>query len=295
MKKAIRCFAILLILTVVSVCFTACNVVAESLVLSHTELSINLGNATAVTCTVLPENTTNKTVVWNSSDDAIATISDVGVITTVSVGTCTITATVGEVSAEINVTVKKPVDQLILNQTDVTMKQEDSFTFECTILPHDASIQTITWTSSDSSVAMVNEKGEITGKKPGNCVITATVDGKSAIANITVKEKGPDFKKLYKDIASDAVYGWEVGSDGSYLSADTNVFDLDDFNNKSIWNSIKAMNRKLGLPSSLDNDMESTTALMGKQSRTFESAGVEVFWTYHPDKGMEVTYQLLDE
>ena len=54
------------------------------------------------------------------------------------------------------------------------------------------------------------------------------------------------------------------------------------------------MNTELGLPDSLSKDMGQTTWSMGKQQEEFEDAGVKVTWTYHPDKGLEVTYKLLN-
>lgn len=294
-KTTIKLFAVIFTLTMILGCFTACgDVPVESLVLSNTELTVNVGNASAVSCTVLPEDATDKTVNWSSSNSAVATVNNVGVITAVSAGTCTITASSGDVTATVTITVKKPVEQVVLNKSDVTIKEEETFTFTCTVVPNDASEKNVTWTSSDSSIATVNANGTITGVKAGTCTITVLADGKSAVANITVKEKGPDFKKLYNEIESDVKYGWEVGSDGSYLMADTNVYDLDDYSNSAIWYSIKDMNKKLGLPNSLDNDMAQTTWSMGRQNQTFEDAGVTVTWTYHPDKGMEVTYKLIN-
>lgn len=294
-KTTIKLFAVIFTLTMILGCFTACgDVPVESLVLSNTELTVNVGNASAVSCTVLPEDATDKTVNWSSSNSAVATVNNVGVITAVSAGTCTITASSGDVTATVTITVKKPVEQVVLNKSDVTIKEEETFTFTCTVVPNDASEKNVTWTSSDSSIATVNANGTITGVKAGTCTITVSADGKSAVANITVKEKGPDFKKLYDEIESNVKYGWEVGSDGSYLMADTNVYDLDDSSNSAIWYSIKDMNKKLGLPNSLDNDMAQTTWSMGRQNQTFENAGVTVTWTYHPDKGMEVTYKLIN-
>lgn len=294
-KTTIKLFAVIFTLTMILGCFTACgDVPVESLVLSNTELTVNVGNASAVSCTVLPEDATDKTVNWSSSNSAVATVNNVGVITAVSAGTCTITASSGDVTATVTITVKKPVEQVVLNKSDVTIKEEETFTFTCTVVPNDASEKNVTWTSSDSSIATVNANGTITGVKAGTCTITVLADGKSAVANITVKEKGPDFKKLYNEIESDVKYGWEVGSDGSYLMADTNVYDLDDYSNSAIWYSIKDMNKKLGLPNSLDNDMAQTTWSMGRQNQTFEDAGVTVTWTYHPDKGIEVTYKLIN-
>ena len=295
-KRVIQLFITLLTLTMIFSCFTACgNVPVESLALSNTELTINVGNASSVSCTVLPEKATDKTVNWSSSNNAVATVNNVGVITAVGAGTCTITATSGDVSATINVTVKKPVEQVVLNKSDVTIKVEETFTFTCTIVPNDASAKNVTWTSSDSSVATVNANGTITGVKAGTCIITASADGKNAIANITVKEKGPDLKAIYDEFCEST---WaDLGSDNSYLSLDTNPYDKDNGDYKYIFTvneAIEKINKKMGLPDSLYNDMNQTSWSMGKQKEVFENVGIEVTWTYHPDKGLEVTYKLLN-
>lgn len=292
-KRIIQLFIAALTLTMILSCFTACvDVPVESLVLSNAELTINVGNTSAVSCTVLPEDATDKTVNWSSSNNAVATVNDVGIITAVSAGTCTITASSGDITSTVNVIVKKPVEQVVLNKTDVTIKEEETFTFTYTIVPNDASEKNVTWISSDNSVATVNANGTITGIKAGTCTITASVDGKYAVVNITVKEKGPDFKKLYDELSS--TWGWTLGSDYSYLSADTNSYNSDDYTNFSVLYAIEDMNKKMGLPNSLYNDMLQTTWSMGKQSETFENVGVTVTWTYHPDKGLEVTYKLIN-
>ena len=54
------------------------------------------------------------------------------------------------------------------------------------------------------------------------------------------------------------------------------------------------MNKNLGLPDSLWNDMIHTNAIMEKQTETFEDIGIKVSWTYHPDYGLEVTYKLIN-
>ena len=162
-------------------------------------------------------------------------------------------------------------------------------------MPNDASEKNVIWTSSNSSVACVNSTGTITGMSSGTCIITASVDGKTAMANVTVKKKGPDFQKLYNEIDSAAKYGFSVASDGSYLSADTNVYNLDDYFNYDIRDAITDLHEKMGLPESLDEDMWNTSWSMGKQHETFENVGVTVSWTYHPDKGLEVTYKLIND
>ncbi len=100
---------------------------------------------------------------------------------------------------------------------------------------------------------------------------------------------GPNFEKIYSEYCNSI---WaDVGADGSYLSIDTNPYDLDDSGvaYQAAVTAVKNVNKALGLPDSLYNDMAETTWSMGKQTQTF--GNVTVSWTYHPDKGLEVTYK----
>lgn len=187
-----------------------------------------------------------------------------------------------------------PVADIVLSTSDVEIKESETATVSCTVYPQDATNKKVIWTSSNPSIATVNELGTITAVAKGECVITAQCGELTKMINIKVKAN-IDFKALYEEVDADVKYGWSVGSDGSYLSADTNVYNLDDYSNSSIWASIKEMNGKLGLPDSLNQDMLKTTWSMGRQNKTFTSLGLEVTWTYHPDKGMEVTYKLLED
>ena len=187
-----------------------------------------------------------------------------------------------------------PAADLVLSVMQVELKEEENTTVSCTVYPQDATDKTVVWTSSDPNVATVNELGNIIAVKQGECVITAQCGAVTKELPVKVKTK-IDFQALYDAIDADVKYGWSVGSDGSYLSADTNVYDLDDYGNSDIWSSIKEMNKTLGLPASLTEDMNQTTWSMGRQNQKFADIGLEVTWTYHPDKGMEVTYKLLIE
>lgn len=84
--------------------------------------------------------------------------------------------------------------------------------------------------------------------------------------------------------------GVEIGYDDSYCSLDTNPYDFDDFYLSSVLLYIQDMNKALGLPSWLYNNMINTTWSQGVQTEEFDN--VTVRYTYHPDKGLEVTYYL---
>lgn len=73
--------------------------------ITSTVTEVTVGKTITLTATVLPENATNKTVTWTSSDTAIATVKD-GVVTGVAAGTAKITAKAGEKTAAVDVTVK---------------------------------------------------------------------------------------------------------------------------------------------------------------------------------------------
>ncbi len=111
----------------------------------------------------------------------------------------------------------------------------------------------------------------------------------AAVALFMKGNAGPDFQAIF-DTYCDSDWA-AVGSDGSYLSVDTNPSDLDDYIDYDALEALYSINAELGLPDSLMEDMSSTTALMGKQSEDFPDQGVSVSWSYHPDMGMEVTYK----
>ena len=79
-------------------------VAAEEITLDHAALELQVGESTTLSATVMPEDATDKTVTWTSSDEAVATVAD-GIVTAVAEGTATITAEAGERSANCTVTV----------------------------------------------------------------------------------------------------------------------------------------------------------------------------------------------
>lgn len=78
---------------------------AEKVTLNETELLIEKGQNFQLNASILPENTTNKNVTWESSDDNVAIVDEAGQVTGISAGNATITATVGNVKAECIITV----------------------------------------------------------------------------------------------------------------------------------------------------------------------------------------------
>ena len=178
------------------------------------------------------------------------------------------------------------VDKITLSKSSVELKTDNSTTVSYTIAPEKSKDAKVTWKSSNESVATVSESGKITAKRDGTCTITASAGGKTDSLTETEKS-GPDFKSIYNTYC-DSTYA-TVGSDGSYLSIDTNPYDIDDYTASGSIQAIISVNTALGLPDYVLDDMSSTTALMGRQSASFDD--VTVSWSYHPDRGLEVTYK----
>ncbi|MCD8384716.1 MAG: Ig-like domain-containing protein [Clostridiales bacterium] len=183
------------------------------------------------------------------------------------------------------------VEDIILSQSSIEMKVDDTASISYTISPSEASDAKVSWSSSNEDVATVGESGYITAIGEGSCIITVTAGKVSDSLSVTVKT-GPDFQALYDEFCEST---WaSVGSDGSYLKLDTNPYNEDDSGIAYVdaYYAVISINEELGLPESLIEDMASTTAAMGKQSETYSDLDLTVSWTYHPDKGLEVTYKL---
>lgn len=155
-------------------------------------LSLDLGSpAGAVTATVAPANATNKAVTYISSAPGIATVSPTGAVTPVAEGTTVIRATTvdGGLTADCTVTVHKvPVAKVTMSPASLSLTVgKGTGTLTASILPANASVTAVNWSSSNPSVASV-AGGVVTPLASGTATITATtVDGGfSAACPVTV-------------------------------------------------------------------------------------------------------------
>ncbi len=181
------------------------------------------------------------------------------------------------------------VESIVMEEKAVELVESDMMMLEYRVYPEKATIKNVEWTSSDSNVAEVSGVGRLDALNPGECTITLVIDGVKAEVEVVVKKDLPNFDGLYDDYCNSS---WaEVGSDKSYLEIDTNPYDIDDYYGSDAVSAIEKLNAAMGLPDSVYRDMMNTTWSMGKQSETFEDVGIKVEWTYHPDKGLEVTYK----
>lgn len=186
------------------------GIAAESITLNKTSLEMELDETAQLTATVLPEDAENKEVSWSSSDSKIATVDANGLVTAVAAGKATVTASCGNITADCAVTVNgRKSESITLDKESITLFEGETEQLTATVLPADAEDKTVTWTSSDNSVATVDGNGLVTAVAEGNATITATNTTLSATCAVTVKkEQGADGPKV-----GDYYY-----SDGSYSS-----------------------------------------------------------------------------
>lgn len=157
---------------------------ATSVTLDRTNITLFPGETSTLYATVAPDNTADKTVTWTSSNTAVATVDGSGKVTAVAQGSATVTATCGSVSASCSVTVNPaPVVEatgVTLSQTYLNLETGASATLSATVTPDNTTDKTVTWTSSDPSIASVDAEGMVTAVAEGDAVITATCGNVSA-------------------------------------------------------------------------------------------------------------------
>ena len=159
---------------------------ATGVTLSETALSLRPTEKATLAATVAPENTTD-TLVWTSSNDAVATVKD-GVVTAKSEGTATITAACGSAKAECVVTVLPPIPAtgVTLDKTTLKLYAGDAAKLTAMVKPEDTTDKTIVWTSSDKTIATVKD-GAVTAVRAGTATITAACGEAKATCAVTVK------------------------------------------------------------------------------------------------------------
>lgn len=180
----------------------AAPVAVENIALNKSTLTIAKNGSAQLTATIKPDDATDKTITWDSSEKTVATVDENGLVTAVSPGETTITATAGEKSASCVVTVSSEedlisafemvgdADQVINLNTD-----ENLFGVRVTMKDANAPVPKVVWTSDDPDVADIastttmNEyrRAYVAAKKLGTAHITATAGTHSVTFNVTVE------------------------------------------------------------------------------------------------------------
>jgi uncharacterized protein YjdB len=163
-----------------------CKVTVGSIYLDKTEASILKGTTMTLTPTVYPTSLEDKSVTWKSSNTKVATVSSTGKVKGVKTGIATITCTSNVTG--LSATCKVTVGSIYLDKTEVSIVKGTTLTLTPSVYPTTLADKSVTWKSSDETVATVTSGGKVTGIKAGTATITCTSNatGLSATCQVTV-------------------------------------------------------------------------------------------------------------
>lgn len=161
--------------------------------LDKTEIVLVEVSSEKLTATVEPTNATNKNVTWSSDHEAIATVDQNGTVTARNGGQAIITVTTADGSktatctVNVRVHIGVPVQSVGLNKTELALEVGKTGTLEAKVEPSDATNKNVTWSSSNSEVATV-DNGVVTAVSAGEAIITVTTEdgAKTATCKVTV-------------------------------------------------------------------------------------------------------------
>lgn len=172
-----------------------CNIYVKqpvtSIILNTTDITVRKGQVFWLNATCLPENADNKIVTWESRDEKVCKVEADGKVTATGAGTTSIIATNVDtgLTAYCVVTVTQPVTGITLNSTYQLLWVGAKYAIIPYVEPVDAENKNVTYFSSDSTVASVDEHGVVTALKGGSCIIEVTTEECHLIAACTIEVK----------------------------------------------------------------------------------------------------------
>ena len=210
------------------------NIIEQKITLNESKITMKKGTKyTWLKVTFMPENTTDKSLKWQSNNKKVVTVNEKGVLSAKGIGKATITVTSANgKTAKVNVKVTKYAVKVkkVSIDSKKTIMEGEKVTIPLEVTPVNATNQKMKWKSSNEDVATVNSKGVVTAKKAGKATITVTAqDGskKSDKCVITVKElpkvKGVNVKSNKKKTAE---ISWDLVEDADgyaiYMATEKN-------------------------------------------------------------------------
>lgn len=151
-------------------------VAVEKVTLSPASLNMPVGDMASLSYTVEPSDADVESVTWSTSDASVVTVER-GMVTAAGAGSAVVTVKVNEVEARCPVTVFIPAGYIVLNHESYTLAPKETVQLEVKVYPEDAAMGKVSWGSSDSAVATVDQSGLVKGLQGGSAVITATMEG----------------------------------------------------------------------------------------------------------------------
>ncbi len=212
------------------------NIRVTGVSINEQNVTMYIGQTSSVSATVTPENATNKSVTWKSSDTNVVVVDNNGRLDAKKVGTANIIVTTndGFKTSTVKVTVVAqsiPVTGVKLNTSSMTLSKNGKSILKATITPSNATNKEVTWKSSNTSVATVDQNGTVTAKNYGTANITVTTNDGKKTATVKVDVPQPPISSISISLKSNTVYV------GSTSKADISYYPTDAANKTVTWTS----------------------------------------------------------
>ena len=166
--------------------------------LNKSSLTLTVGASETLVATISPSNASDKSVNWSSSSGTVASVDQTGKVTALAPGSATVTVTSNDGgfsdSCSISVTEEAattvPVSGIEISDTALSLEEGDEVLLTAAVMPDNATDKSVTWASSDETVARVDGNGNVSAVRAGTATITVTSTdgGFSASCNVTVAE-----------------------------------------------------------------------------------------------------------
>jgi hypothetical protein len=218
--KKVNYFSILcavLLMSVMSGCvkYPAYDVPGQ-LFVNKSSLNMYVGTETKVT--VSP---TDAKYIWTSDNNAVASVSQTGLVKALGVGSATITVKSGDLEAKIDVLSKEfvPLDSIVVSETSITIAKGIVKQLAAYPVPPDASKVAFTWSSKNPEIAAIDRDGIVTAVSVGKTEIIVSCDSIEKVINVKVIIEPIKFDKAKFQaisLAGDTRNAWD-GWSLSYL------------------------------------------------------------------------------
>lgn len=162
----------------------------EQIQLNQTTLDLMTDDTFQLEAKILPENATDQSIKWVSSDNRLATVDQNGLVTSLMGGTCTIMAKSPEgITSTCTITSTQryiPIEEIIVTPSEQTLHVGYAFKVEVKIMPLNATNQMLTATIPGRDIIDMTPMGEVIAVAPGVAEIIFSVDGEEVVGKCKV-------------------------------------------------------------------------------------------------------------
>lgn len=198
----------------------------ENIIISPEKLKFYVGDEYQFTADITPADVQNKSVFWSSSNTAVVTVDNMGMVKAVNVGSAIITAKTADGKTATSAVTVNPVypETITLNSSECYIRAKESYKLIATITPSDVKDASLEWSSTDENVAVVDSYGMVFGRSIGSAVITVkSPGGASASCRLNVMAQMPEsvsinFEKLIMEVDDSRYLNAKVLPSDSYSS-----------------------------------------------------------------------------